>query len=232
MRILVSETNWSMATLATLMRNQGFFVNDAANGDDVIAHVEQGQFDAVLIDPDLPDMEFTRLIRRLRAMNPKMPICMFARDSTDTDRVKAFGAGADDVRGWPFDGPEIASRLRAFVRRSNGFSRQEIGFHGLAVDLDRQVVRFGKNSMHLTRLEYELVEMLALADGRLVDRDAIMTKLYGWENEPDAKIIDVYICRIRAKLAIEDAADDLIATSFGRGYRLNAFAVGKTDAAA
>ncbi|MGR3320382.1 MAG: winged helix-turn-helix domain-containing protein [Pseudooceanicola sp.] len=128
------------------------------------------------------------------------------------------------MTGWPYDGDEIASRLRAYIRRSHGFASQAPSFGGLTVDLDRRVVSFGARSIHLTRLEYELVEMLTLADGRLVSRDAIMTRLYGWEDEPEAKIIDVYICRIRAKLATLDAPRGLIATRVGHGYRIDPFA--------
>lgn len=224
MRILVSENTWSMATLARQMRDEGFFVSEARDAEDLIAHVEQGQFDAVLIDPDLPDMPATRLIRRLRALSEALPICMIAREWDDRDRLRAYAAGADDVSDYPREGLELAARLRAYVRRSRGFAIQTPSFAGLTVDLDRRRVCFDGRSIHLTRLEYELIEMLALANGRLVERDAIMTKLYGWQDEPDPKIIDVYMCRIRAKLATLDAPSALIATSFGMGYRLDPFA--------
>ncbi|WP_375688665.1 response regulator transcription factor [Pseudooceanicola sp. LIPI14-2-Ac024] len=224
MRILITDTTWNMATLAKMMRDQGFCVSEAANGEDVVAHVEHGIYDAVLIDPDLPDMEFTTLVRRLRGMAPQLPICLFDRDWTEKNRLRAYAAGADAVTGWPYQPDEIAAQMRAFARRARGFATQMPSFAGLTIDLDRRAVRFAGQSVHLTRLEYELIETLALANGTLVDRDTIMSRLYGWEDEPDPKIIDVYICRIRAKLATLDAPRALISTNFGNGYRLDPFA--------
>lgn len=221
MRILITDNTWSMASLGRLMRNEGFFVSEAADAGDVIAHAEQGQYDAILIDPDLPDMEMPRLIRALRAVHPHMPICMVARRWTRCDRHRAYAAGADDVIGWPLDGAEVASRIRAYARRARGHAEQVLDLAGLRVDLDRRIAGFAGTWLRLTRLEYELVEMLALAGGRLVRRDDIMSKLYAWRNEPDPKIIDVYVCRIRARLAELGAPEGLIATSFGKGYRVD-----------
>lgn len=231
MRILMTDTSWTMATLAKLMRDEGFLVSEAADAEDVLTHVAQCQYDAVLIDPDLPDMDSSALIRRLRAAAQQLPILLFSREVSDRDRLRAFAAGADEVTGWPFNGPEIAARLRAFARRARGFATAAPEFCGLSVDFDRRRVCYRGRSIHLTRLEYELVETLALANGRLVEREALMTRLYGWDNEPDWKILDVYICRIRAKLATLDAPAELISTSFGRGYRICLLADAVSEAA-
>lgn len=224
MRILITDCTWNMATLARMMSDQGFLVSEAADAEDVLTQIAQGDFDAVLIDPDLPDMAGSALIRRIRHENERLPICAFARSWTDRDRLRAYAAGADDVVGWPYDAAEIAARIRAFARRARGFAVPAPEIAGLSVDFDRRRVCYAGQSIHLTRLEYEIVETLALANGRLVERDTIMTRLYGWEDEPDAKILDVYICRIRAKLATLGAPAVLISTSFGRGFRIHPFA--------
>jgi len=224
MRILITDTTWNMAAIAKLMRDRGFLVSEAADGEDVLTHITQGEYDAVLIDPDLPDMAHSCLIRRLRSRAPQLPVFVFARELSDRDRLRAFAAGADDAKAWPYDGDEVAARIRAFARRARGFSTGTPEISGLTVDFDRRRVSFHGRSIHLTRLEYELIESLALANGRLVPRETIMTRLYGWDDEPDWKILDVYVCRIRAKLATLDAPADLISTSFGNGYRINPFA--------
>ncbi len=221
MRILVSDTTWNMATVAKLMRDEGFFVGEAADGADIVAHAEQGPYDAVLIDPDLPDMEMTAVIRRIRAINVRMPVIVFAQSRDGKHSARAFAAGADEVVCWPFDSAEVASRIRAYARRAHGFGTPTPEIGGLSVDLDRRSLHFAGESVHLTRLEYELIEMLILAGGRLLDRDTILSKLYGWHEEPASKIIDVYICRLRAKLAKLGAPEKLIATSFARGYRID-----------
>lgn len=224
MRILITETSWIMATIAKLMRDEGFLVSEAADVEDVLTHVAQCQYDAVLFDPDLPDMDGSDLIRRLRSRAPQLPILLFSREVSHRDRLRGLAIGADDVIAWPFDGAEIAARVRAFARRARGFASSTPEFCGLRIDFDRRRVSFAGHSIHLTRLEYELVETLALANGRLLGREALITRLYGWEDEPDWKILDVYICRIRAKLATLDAPAQLIATSFGQGYRINLLA--------
>ena len=114
------------------------------------------------------------------------------------------------------------ARLRAYVRRARGFARPQIGLGVLTLDLDLRQVRAGGTLVPLTRLEYEIVESLALRRGAVMTREEIMLQLYAWEDEPDAKILDVYLCRIRSKLAAAGAGGSLIATSYSHGYRLAA----------
>ncbi|OWU85561.1 hypothetical protein ATO6_01050 [Oceanicola sp. 22II-s10i] len=225
MRILISDATWTSATLAHQLRGQGFYVSEAATGEDILTYAAQGRYDAILIDPDLPDTTAQSLLRHLRGAHPHMPVCLFARSWSHEATARALTAGADDVIPFPYDAPAIAARLRAYARRAQGFASQTLTHGGLTVELDGMAVRYAGQALHLTRLEYELVEMLALADGRLVTREAIMTKLYAWEDEPDPKIIDVYICRIRSKLAACGAPGDVLLTTFGQGYRVNAAAV-------
>lgn len=224
MRLLITDTTWNMASMATLMRDRGFLISEAASGEEVLTHLAQGDYDAVLIDPDLPDIAATSLIRRIRAEAPRLPVCLCARQVARRDRLRALAAGADDVLVWPYNGDEAAARLRAFARRARGFADPTPEIAGLTVDFDRRTIRFGGEVLRLTRLEYELVETLVLARGRLVPRETIITRLYGWDGEPEWKILDVYVCRIRAKLAVLGAPAETIATSFGRGYRINLIA--------
>jgi len=224
MRLLITDTTWNTAAMTTLMRDRGFLLSEAANGDEVLTHLAQGDYDAVLVDQDLPDMAATCLIRRIRARAPQMPVCLCTSQVAPRDRLRALAAGADDVLVWPYSGDEVAARIRAFARRARGFASPTPEVAGLTVDFDRRVISFGGEQLRLTRLEYELVETLVLARGRVVPRETIITRLYGWDGEPEWKILDVYICRIRAKLAVLGAPPELIATSFGQGYRINLIA--------
>ena len=202
MRILLTDTTWNMAILARELRAAGFFVTDAADGAELMEYVRSGQQDAVLIDPDLPDGEALDLVRRVRALDRHIPICIFAREVEDGYLARALTQGADDVIRWPDHGTEeIMARLRAYIRRAAGFSTAEVEVGGLVLDLERQEVRYGEMPVRLTRLEYELIETMALRNGALISREEIMLQLYAWQDEPDAKIIDVYICRLRAKMA-------------------------------
>lgn len=220
MRLLMSETNWNMAILAKTMRDAGFFVTGARDAAEVLEYARSGQQNAILLDTDLPDMTISEAVIALRHSQPKLPICVFSRRVDPEQRARLMRLGADDVADWPDVPRETVAQLRAYIRRAHGLPNPLVEREGVRVNLSWQNVDVGGDRLHLTRLEYELIEMLALRGGSLVTREQIMSQLYAWEDEPDPKIIDVYICRIRAKLETMGAPDDLIQTSFGQGYRL------------
>lgn len=221
MRILISETNWTTSALIKDLRAAGFFVTEANDGEELIEFALNGTQDAILFDLDLPDMKGNDVLRSLRAILPHTPICATASNPTTEVRLRLLEHGADEVFSAEADPSVIAAHLRAFVRRTAGFSTPILRNGNLEIDLNTQAVLVGGLPMRLTRLEYELIEMLTLRNGTLVTREMIMSQLYAWEDEPDPKIIDVYICRIRSKMAALGAADDLIHTSFALGYRID-----------
>lgn len=223
MRVLLTDTTWTMAIVARMLRDEGFLVSEAANGEELLGYVEEGENDVIVLDTDLPDMKAVDCLRAIRDMRPRLPVTCRADTWSDIDRDRMFRAGVDHLLDSTLRQGELAARLRAQARRAHGFAAGRIqAVPRLGIDTDRRVVTFAGKTLHLTRLEYEIVEMLALRQGALVTRARIMTQLYAWQDEPDAKILDVYICRIRAKLATLGAPDGLIATNFAQGYRLNA----------
>jgi len=224
MRILVTDTTWAMQGLTLKLREAGFLVTKAADAGEAVEFARTGVHDAVAIDPDLPDMTAAALVRALRAQDARLPICLFARKWSETDRAACWRAGADHVAEYPVHGAAVAARLRAYARRARGLSAGAQVLGPLRLDLDTQSLRHGGTALHLTRKEYELMELLWLRRGDVVTREEIMTRLYAWQDEPDPKIIDVYICRIRARLAAIGAAPGLIATSISHGYRLDPWA--------
>jgi len=221
MRILMTDTTWAMAILAKKLRDAGVFVTEAGDVSELMEYARNGQQDAIIIDPDLPSGRVTEVVRQLRALHPKMPLCLHTRRMEKTDRLRALASGADDVFDGEMTQAELEARLRAYVRRASGFGGPVVRVGDLTVDLERQHVRLRDMPVHLTRIEYELIETMCLRNGKLITREEIMLQLYAWQDEPDAKIIDVYICRIRAKLAAAGATGDVIMTSFAQGYRLN-----------
>ncbi len=220
MRLLVTDTTWNIAGLAHAMREQGFYVSDAANAAETLEYASSAEQNAILIDPDLPDMSASELVSRLRAEYPRLVICVVSRKVDEDMRRDFLFRGADDVMEWPAKPAIMAARLRAFVRRAAGFALPVLQTGPLALDIDARTLHHHDMPVHLTRLEYEMMEMLILRRGAMVTRDQIMTQLYAWTDEPDPKILDVYICRIRAKLAAIGAQEDLIVTNFGQGIRI------------
>ncbi|MBT9384533.1 winged helix-turn-helix domain-containing protein [Pseudooceanicola sp. CBS1P-1] len=220
MRLLVTDTTWNIAGLAHALRGEGFYITEAGNAAEALDFAEAGEQDAFLIDPDVPDMAAAALVAQLRAQYPKTVICVVSRRVTEADRAHFLTRGADAMIEWPAKAVEVAAQIRAYVRRAAGFAHPEIAIGPVTIDVARMTVLNGDMPIHLTRLEYELVEMLALRNGTMVTREQLMLQLYAWQDEPDPKIIDVYICRIRAKLAAAGVAQEVIQTSFGQGVRM------------
>lgn len=220
MRLLVTDTTWNIAGLAHAMREQGFYISDAANAAETLEYASSAEQNAILVDPDLPDMPAAELVSRLRADFPRLVVVVVSRKVDDEMRREFLFRGADDVMEWPMKPAVMAARLRAYVRRAAGFSHPVLQTGPLALDVDVRSLHHRDMPVHLTRLEYEMIEMLILRRGAMVTRDQIMTQLYAWTDEPDPKILDVYICRIRAKLAAIGAQEDLIVTNFGQGIRI------------
>ncbi|MEC8667040.1 MAG: response regulator transcription factor [Pseudomonadota bacterium] len=218
MRILLTDMTWHMAIVAKSLRDAGFFVTEAGDVSELLEFAQTGEQDAILIDPDLPKADARVILRQLRSLKGRTPICVHTR--RDVDRIAMLAAGADDVFDAEISMAEMSARLQSFVRRAAGFGSPVLRIGDLQIDLAAQSVHLGDMPIRLTRLEYELIETMALRRGALITRDEIMLQLYAWQDEPDAKIIDVYICRIRAKLAAAGATEDLISTSFSQGYRL------------
>lgn len=231
MRLLVTDTTWNIAGLAHAMGKEGFYITEAASGAEVLEYASSAEQNAILIDPDLPDMNAGDLTARLRATYPRMVIVVASRRVDDELRRSFMARGADEVIEWPCKPVEIAARLRAYIRRACGFAHPVLETGPLSVNVDARAVHWGDMPIHLTRLEYELVEMLVLRAGGMVSREQIMLQLYAWQDEPDPKIIDVYICRIRAKLAAIGAPEDVLVTAFGQGVRMPALSVLPKDRA-
>jgi two-component system cell cycle response regulator CtrA len=133
--------------------------------------------------------------------------------------VKVFGMGADDFITKPFDQQELVARIQAIVRRAKGFSQPTLTVGALQLNIGSREVAVGGNAVHLTGKEYAILELLALRKGVVLTKEVFLNHLYGGIDEPEVKIIDVFICKLRKKLATAGGSD-LIGTVWGRGYVL------------
>ncbi len=174
-------------------------------------------YDAVLLDLMLPDMDGLDALRRLRASGQSAPVLVLTGLSRPQAKVAAFNAGADDVMTKPFDRAELMARIKAIVRRSKGHSQPGLQVGPMLLNLDTTEVSVDGLAVHLTGKEYAILELLALRRGMVLTKEAFLNHLYGGMDEPEMKIIDVFICKLRKKLAAA-GAPDLIGTVWGRGY--------------
>lgn len=222
MRILVIEDDPHVAAaLRRRLTRDGFNVDWTDLGEDGIGLVRHYAFDLVLLDLNLPDMSGQSVLRRLKLVGRRVPVMVLSGDDSAETRIRCLDAGADDYLCKPCHGDELVARVRAIIRRTNGHISPLLEFGDLCVDMQERAVRIGTHPVPLTRREYQLLELLALRRGATVTKNALLTHMYGGQDEPDAKIIDVYVCKIRHKLqAIEPELEARIETVWGRGYAL------------
>ncbi len=220
MKILVVEDNGLMAQMITAaLSRQRFNVSVVSDGPSALEMAQSYDFDAMVLDLRLKDQSGLDVLARLRRIGVKVPVLVLSGDLETETKVAALQAGADDYLTKPYKADELTARLTAIIRRSNGHFQSEIQIDRLRILLDQQEARVDGKPLGLTVKEYQLLEALALRKGQTVTKDTILTKLYGGRDEPDAKIIDVFVCKLRKKLAAV-LGDCMVRTVWSRGYMI------------
>jgi two-component system cell cycle response regulator CtrA len=220
MRVLLVEDDLTTARgVALMLKSASMVVDTADTGEEALELARLYDYDILVLDLMLPDMEGYEVVRRLRAARVETPVLILSGLAKPQARVKGFGLGADDFLAKPFDREELVARLQAIVRRAKGFSRPSLAVGPLVLDLSSREVTVEGRPVHLTGKEYAILELLTLRKGTVLTKEAFLNHLYGGMDEPEVKIIDVFICKLRKKLA-SAGASDLIGTVWGRGYVL------------
>ena len=201
--------------MAADLKSQAIRADIAETGDDAIYFMRNYEFDLVLLNLMLPDMDGNVLINRIRSAKHETPV--IALSAVPQARLKALAAGADDVVERDIDRDELAARIRAVIRRSRGFSQSQLQVGNLTLDVSHQDVVANGVRVHLTVKEFSILELLVLRRNMIMTKEAILTQVYGGMDEPEIKIIDVFICKIRTKLA-KAGLPNVISTVWGRGY--------------
>ena len=221
MRVLVIEDDPS-AALATerMLKNNGMVIDRTDLGEDGLELAKIYDYDIILLDLGLPDMEGLEVLRRLRQARIETPVLILTGVSQSDSKVRSFGTGADDYLTKPYDRTELVARIHAIVRRSKGHAESVIRTGRLAVNLAARMVFVDDKPVHLTTKEYGILELLSLRKGTTLTKEMFLNHLYGGLDEPELKIIDVFICKLRKKLACATCGDHYIETVWGRGYML------------
>ena len=221
MRILLVEDDPTTSRSIELMlthANLNVYCTDM--GEDGIDLAKLYDYDLILLDLNLPDMSGHEVLRQLRLAKVDTPILILS-GSDDTDsKIKGFGFGADDYLTKPFHREELVARIHAIIRRSKGHSQSVIKTGQFSVNLDAKTVDVGGKAVHLTGKEYQMLELLSLRKGTTLTKEMFLNHLYGGMDEPELKIIDVFICKLRKKLAEATGGANYIETVWGRGYVL------------
>ena len=221
MRVLVSETTWTSSAVACDLAKEGFLLTRANDGEEALLFIRDAVHDAVVLDADLGDIPTPRAIRNLRVFQPWLPVLVVAEGAGHEESHELFTAGADHVATSQPEASEFAARIRALARRPAGYPSPVIALGTVEINLDARRVSVGGVSLALTPAEYEFIEHLTLKRRQIVSRDEIMTHLYGLDDAPDAKILDVHSTRIRKKLASAGADPSQFRALNGRGFILD-----------
>jgi two-component system cell cycle response regulator CtrA len=220
MRVLLVEDEIAAAkAIALMLKSGGAVVDTADTGEEALELVRHYDYDIVVLDLMLPDMDGYEVVRRMRAGRIDVPVLILSGLSRPQAKVKGLGLGADDFITKPFDKAELLARIQAVVRRSKGYSQPTLRIGPLQLNLDSREVTVSGRPVHLTGKEYAILELLVLRKGMVLTKETFLNHLYGGMDEPEMKIIDVFICKLRKKLA-QAGVDNLIGTVWGRGYML------------
>ena len=221
MRVLLVEDDAATAASIELMLRKESFICDTTDlGEDGLEIGKLYDYDIIILDLLLPDIDGYEVLRRLRAARVRTPILILSGLVELDHKIKGLGFGADDFLTKPFDRRELIARIQAIVRRAKGHSESLIRTGKLTVNLDSRTVEVEGHPVNLTGKEYGILELLSLRKGTTLTKEMFLNHLYGGMDEPELKIIDVFVCKLRKKLAQATAGENYIDTVWGRGYVL------------
>jgi len=220
MRVLLVEDDMSAARgIRHMLKAERAAVDHAASGEEAIEMARHYEYDIVLLELSLPDIDGYEVVRRMRAARNATPVIVLSRQARSDTKVRVLDAGADDFMTKPLDNAELLARVQAIVRRSKGYSQPTLRVGSLELNLANRTVVVAGQPVHLTGMEYAALELLVMRKGNVLTKETFLSHLYGGGDEPEMKIIDVFICKLRKKLAAA-GAPALIATVWGRGYTI------------
>lgn len=221
MRVLLVEDDYAVSqSIEAMLKKEGMVVDATDLGEDGLDIAKLYDYDIIILDLMLPDMNGYEVLKNLRSAKITTPVLILSGLSEPDKKVKGLGYGADDYLTKPFDKAELLARIQAVVRRSKGHSNSIIKTGDVEIDIDTQTVTVKGKTLHLTGKEYGIMELLSLRKGATLNKDQFLNHLYGGIDEPELKIIDVFICKLRKKLENASGGKNYIETVWGRGYVL------------
>ncbi len=219
MRILLIEDDPATTkSIELMLGHANLNVYSTAFGEEGVELAKLYDYDLILLDLSLPDMSGHEVLRQVRLARVETPALILSGADDTESKLKGFGFGADDYLTKPFHRDELVARIHAIIRRSKGHSQSVIRTGRINVNLDAKTVDIEGDPVHLTGKEYQMLELLSLRKGTTLTKEMFLNHLYGGMDEPELKIIDVFICKLRKKLAKATGGETHIETVWGRGY--------------
>jgi two-component system cell cycle response regulator CtrA len=218
--LLIEDDSATAQGIEMMLKSEGFNIYSTDLGEEGIDLGKLYDYDIILLDLSLPDMHGMDVLKQLRVARVNTPILILSGTADIDTKVRGLGFGADDYMTKPFNKDELVARINAIVRRSKGHAHSVIKTGDIVVNLDAKTVEVRNQRVHLTGKEYQMLELLSLRKGTTLTKEMFLNHLYGGMDEPELKIIDVFICKLRKKLAGATGGEHHIETVWGRGYVL------------
>ena len=221
MHVLVIEDDRIVnQNIAILLRREGVITESVYTGREGLELIKLYEYDLIILDLMLPDITGADVLKQIRQSSNSTPILVLSGINMPTKKVECFSLGADDYMTKPYDRSELVARVKAIIRRSRGLADNIIKVGRMTINLNTKKVSIDETLLPLTAKEYALIELLALKKGTTVTKESFLSQIYGGMDEPEIKIIDVFLCKIRHKIKKITGGETYIHTTWGRGYTL------------
>lgn len=219
--LLIEDDSATARSVERMLMSKSFNVHTSDDGEKGIDLGKLYDYDIILLDLNLPDMSGFEVLRALRVSKVKTPVLILSGLAGIENKVKGLAFGADDYMTKPFHKDELVARIHSILRRSKGYTQSMIQTGDLVINLDAKTVEVGGRRVHLTKTEYQILELLSSRKGSTISKEMMLNHLYCGMDEPGSKIIDVFICKLRGKLAKASSGKDYIETAWSSGYSLH-----------
>jgi two-component system cell cycle response regulator CtrA len=218
--MLIEDEPTTAKAIELMLVAEGFDVDSTDLGEEGVDWGKRRYHDIVLLDLNLPDMHGYEVLKSLREAMVNTPVLIISGIGDIDSKVCCFGVGADDYVTKPFHRDELVARIHAIANRSRSHAQTVIRTGRLTVNLDAKTAAFDGMTIPLTGKEYQILELLSLRKGTTLSKEMFLHHLYNGMDEPELKIIDVFICKLRKKLAQADGSFNCIETVWGHGYKM------------
>ena len=218
--LLIEDDQGTAESIKMMLNTQDHTCDIKRLGEDGLAAAGLYDYDVILLDLMLPDMDGMDVLRRLRSNQVKAPVLILSGLDDVAYKSKGLNIGADDYLIKPFDNRELLARIEAIRRRFRGHDDSVVRSGDLTVNFDTQLVEIAGKRVYVTPKEYSILELLCLRQGVVLSKEAFLDHLYAGRDEPETKIIDVFVCKLRKKLTEASGGKNYIETVWGRGYML------------
>jgi DNA-binding response OmpR family regulator len=221
--LLIEDDPVTAKSVGLAVAAEGMVCDEVKLGIEGLEICNVNNYDIIILDLMLPDIDGYEVLLRLRQANNKIPVLILSGLSSEDQKIKGLNLGADDFLTKPFNMSELIGRIQAIVRRSKSQIEEVTSFDKVSINLTTRTVEVGGKRVHLTNKEYAVLELLAKKKGSVLSKEMLMNHLYRGMGEPKTKIIDVFLCKLRQKLADMAGGTNYIETVWGRGYMLKDF---------